>query len=144
MKNGSTGVAFWCLVVAVVVLAEAHETTAVTCNAMELSPCMSAITGSGAPSPACCAKLKEQQPCFCQYMKNPMLRPYVDSPNAKKIAATCGVATPTCQKSARHRSAQEIKDQNFPSVHRACCCFVIVFSVGISCISSCRYLETRG
>ncbi|XP_073017271.1 non-specific lipid-transfer protein 2-like [Primulina eburnea] len=96
MKKGFTGVAFWCLVVAAVLLSEAHETAAVTCNPMELSPCMSAITGSSAPSSACCAKLKEQQPCFCQYMKNPMLRPYVDSPNAKKIAETCGVATPTC------------------------------------------------
>ncbi|KZV16856.1 non-specific lipid-transfer protein 2-like [Dorcoceras hygrometricum] len=96
MKKGPTGIALWWLMLAVVVLAAAHETAAVTCNALELSPCMPAITGSSSPSDACCRKLKEQQPCLCQYMKNPVFRPYVDSPNAKKVSATCGVATPAC------------------------------------------------
>ncbi|KAG8373754.1 hypothetical protein BUALT_Bualt11G0058000 [Buddleja alternifolia] len=97
-KGGAaSSVAAWFLVAMVVVLVvEVHETTAVTCNPVALSPCMSAMTGSSQPSAECCSKLREQQPCFCGYMKNPMLKPYVDSPNAKKVAATCGIAAPRC------------------------------------------------
>ncbi|GFP85331.1 non-specific lipid-transfer protein 2 [Phtheirospermum japonicum] len=63
---------------------------------MELSPCLEAITGSQQPSAQCCAKLKEQVPCFCGYLNNPTLRPYIDSPNAKKVAGFVGVGAPKC------------------------------------------------
>ncbi|PIN16469.1 hypothetical protein CDL12_00270 [Handroanthus impetiginosus] len=98
MKKGSgCGVAAWCLAAMVVVLvAEVHETVAVNCNVVELTPCLGAIRGSEDPSPDCCSKLKEQVPCFCGYINNPILRPYVDSPNAKKVAAICDVPTPKC------------------------------------------------
>lgn len=65
----------------------------VTCNVSELSPCADAIIKGTPASPACCAKLKEQIPCLCGYMK---LRPYADSPNAKKVSKTCGVPIPKC------------------------------------------------
>ncbi|KAG8373753.1 hypothetical protein BUALT_Bualt11G0057800 [Buddleja alternifolia] len=96
-KGGAASVAAWFLVAMVVVLvAEVHETAAANCVPTELSPCLAAITGGSPPSPQCCSKLREQQPCFCGYSKNPALKPYVESPNAKKVAATCGVAFPRC------------------------------------------------
>ncbi|KAG8373752.1 hypothetical protein BUALT_Bualt11G0057700 [Buddleja alternifolia] len=96
-KGGAASVAAWLLVAMVVVLvAEVHETAAANCVPTELSPCLAAITGGSPPLPQCCSKLREQQPCFCGYHKNPALKPYVESPNAKKVAATCGVAVPKC------------------------------------------------
>ncbi|GFP85330.1 probable non-specific lipid-transfer protein akcs9 [Phtheirospermum japonicum] len=96
-KGSSVSVAAWCLVAVVVLLvAEVQETGAVTCNPTELSPCLGAITGSGVPSAECCNKLREQVPCFCGYIRNPALKPYIDSPNAKRVAAACGVSIPSC------------------------------------------------
>ncbi|XP_057809421.1 non-specific lipid-transfer protein 2-like [Salvia miltiorrhiza] len=83
------------LFVVVVMAALAHETAAVSCIPTELLPCLAAISSGGAPSAECCSKLKEQQPCFCQYIKNPQYRPYIDTPNAKKVAAACDVTIPT-------------------------------------------------
>ncbi|OMO80297.1 hypothetical protein CCACVL1_13085 [Corchorus capsularis] len=88
-----------CMVAAlavVVFLGETRTAEAVTCNPVALSPCVAAITSGSTPSSACCGKLKEQQPCFCNYLKNPSLRQYVNSPNAKKVASTCGVPYPKC------------------------------------------------
>ncbi|KAE8703866.1 putative non-specific lipid-transfer protein AKCS9 [Hibiscus syriacus] len=69
---------------------------AVTCDVSELSPCMAAITSPKPPTTTCCSKLKEQRPCFCQYLKNPTIKQLVDSPKAKRIASTCGVEYPQC------------------------------------------------
>jgi hypothetical protein len=77
-------------------LAKAHVTMAVTCNPTQLSPCVSAITSSSAPSTVCCSKIKEQKPCLCQYLKNPNLKKFVNSPNARKVANTCGTPFPKC------------------------------------------------
>ncbi|KAL6507507.1 hypothetical protein OROGR_023702 [Orobanche gracilis] len=99
MKKGAghSHVSAWCMVAMVVVLAvEMHETVAVTCNPLELSPCLGSITGSQKPSPQCCTKLKEQVPCFCGYLNDPELKPYVDSPNSKKVAGICHVYAPKC------------------------------------------------
>ncbi|KAF8378670.1 hypothetical protein HHK36_030019 [Tetracentron sinense] len=83
-------------VILVLLLSEARVSLAVTCNALELSSCLSAITSGGAPSGTCCNKLREQRPCLCQYLKDPNLKQYVSSPNARKVASTCGVAIPNC------------------------------------------------
>ncbi|CAH2049952.1 unnamed protein product [Thlaspi arvense] len=69
---------------------------AVTCNPLELSPCIGAITSSQPPSRTCCDKVREQRPCLCGYLKDPNLRQYVNSPNARRVATTCGVPIPTC------------------------------------------------
>ncbi|GAU46076.1 hypothetical protein TSUD_180120 [Trifolium subterraneum] len=69
---------------------------AVDCNPLELRPCLGAITSNTPPSAECCNKLKEQIPCLCGYIKNPVLSPYVGSPGAKRVASSCGVATPQC------------------------------------------------
>ncbi|XVF31573.1 hypothetical protein REPUB_Repub17cG0002300 [Reevesia pubescens] len=85
--------------VALVMLQFSGETrmaVAVTCDPSQLSSCLASLTSSTPPSPTCCSKLKEQQPCLCGYLKNPALKQYVNSPNAKRVANTCGVATPKC------------------------------------------------
>jgi len=69
---------------------------AATCVATELSPCAAAITSGGAPSSACCQKLKQQKPCLCGYFKDPTLKQYVNSPNARKVLSSCGVSVPRC------------------------------------------------
>ncbi|ERN17260.1 hypothetical protein AMTRI_Chr12g268960 [Amborella trichopoda] len=68
----------------------------VTCNVSYLSPCIGAIYKAQAPSPTCCSRLKEQQPCLCQYIANPQFRSIVNSDNAKKVAQTCKSPFPKC------------------------------------------------
>ncbi|KAJ0264373.1 Bifunctional inhibitor/lipid-transfer protein/seed storage 2S albumin superfamily protein [Hirschfeldia incana] len=80
--------------VLLVILAPAAE--AVTCSPMQLSPCAAAITSSSPPSALCCAKLKEQKPCLCGYMRNPSLRRFVSSPNARKVSNRCRLPIPRC------------------------------------------------
>lgn len=75
----------------VIMVAEVQVTKAATCAAVQLSPCLDAITKSQPPSAACCNKLREQKPCLCGYVKDPNLSKYVNSPGARKTASTCGV-----------------------------------------------------
>ncbi|XP_057968783.1 non-specific lipid-transfer protein 2-like [Malania oleifera] len=89
-------VAVVCAVVVLMLMGEAQVTRAASCNPVQLSPCLGAITSSAKPSGLCCARLKEQQPCLCGYLKNPSLKQYVNSPNAKRVAATCHVPSPSC------------------------------------------------
>ncbi|XP_022143278.1 non-specific lipid-transfer protein 2-like [Momordica charantia] len=87
----------WLLVVAIMaLLTGAHVAEAVTCSPLQLSSCAGAISSSTRPSASCCSKLREQRPCLCGYLKNPNLRPYVQSPGAKTVASACGVAFPSC------------------------------------------------
>ncbi|CDP02750.1 unnamed protein product [Coffea canephora] len=88
-------VAAW-LVMLVVAVGEVQVSRAVTCSIAELSPCLSAINGPNPPSAPCCAKLKEQRPCFCGYIQNPTYAQYVNSPKAKGIAKACQVSIPNC------------------------------------------------
>ncbi|WCJ21924.1 Bifunctional inhibitor/lipid-transfer protein/seed storage 2S albumin superfamily protein [Euphorbia peplus] len=83
-------------IVFMVILAEVEVTMAVTCSPTELSSCVSAITSSSPPSKLCCTKIKEQKPCLCQYFRNPNLKKFIDTPNARKVAATCKTAFPKC------------------------------------------------
>nr|ACM78623.1 non-specific lipid-transfer protein type 2 [Tamarix hispida] len=78
-------------VAAITLLGEADIAEAATCNPVGLSPCAGAMSGSGPPSKLCCSKLREQKPCLCGYYRDPNLRQYVDSPNAKKVATACDV-----------------------------------------------------
>ncbi|CAK9150671.1 unnamed protein product [Ilex paraguariensis] len=84
------------VVVVVLVMGEARVAVAVTCTPTELSPCAEAIKSPKPPSAECCKKLKEQIPCLCGYIKDPNLKQYVNSPNAQKVAKSCGVKVPTC------------------------------------------------
>ncbi|CAJ2651469.1 unnamed protein product [Trifolium pratense] len=84
------------LLMVVLMVEVATIAEAVNCNPLELSPCLGAITSDSPPSAECCNKLKEQIPCLCEYIKNPMLSPYVNSPGSKRVASACGVDTPQC------------------------------------------------
>ncbi|KAK0595914.1 hypothetical protein LWI29_011057 [Acer saccharum] len=97
MKRVSFVAVLSMVVVMVVVLSsEVRVAKAVTCNPTELSPCMAAITSSAPPSSTCCSKVREQRPCLCGYIKDPNLKQYVNSPNARKVVSTCGVSYPQC------------------------------------------------
>ncbi|KAK4837920.1 hypothetical protein QYF36_009550 [Acer negundo] len=84
------------VVIVVVLSSEVPVAKAVTCNPTELSSCAAAITSSAPPSSTCCSKVREQRPCLCGYLKDPNLKQYVNSPNARKIVSTCGVSYPQC------------------------------------------------
>ncbi|KAJ8753720.1 hypothetical protein K2173_026396 [Erythroxylum novogranatense] len=92
----SSYVAICTLFLMLIMAAEVQVTLAVTCNPTELSPCVSAITSNSPPSQLCCDKIKEQKPCLCQYLNDPRLKKFVDSPNARKVASTCGTPYPKC------------------------------------------------
>ncbi|XP_010497756.1 PREDICTED: non-specific lipid-transfer protein 2-like [Camelina sativa] len=81
---------------AVLLLVLLPAAEAVTCSPMQLSPCAAAITSSSPPSALCCARLKEQKPCLCGYMRNPSLRRFVSTPNARKVSNHCRLAIPRC------------------------------------------------
>ncbi|KAG6607060.1 hypothetical protein SDJN03_00402, partial [Cucurbita argyrosperma subsp. sororia] len=71
-----TGLCILVAVAMVAVLTGARLGEAVTCNPMDLSSCVAAITSSEAPTPTCCAKLKEQQSCyFTVYPRTPINSP---------------------------------------------------------------------
>nr|GMD70952.1 non-specific lipid-transfer protein 2-like [Ipomoea batatas] len=76
-------------------LAEAQFSSA-ACDVQQLTPCVSALTSNTNPSQLCCQRLNQQKPCFCQYLKNPSLKMYLNSPAAKKAAKTCNVSIPKC------------------------------------------------
>lgn len=80
-----------------VIMAEVEVTTAVNCDIAQLAPCLPVIQNPNLdPTPTCCAVVKEQVPCFCDYLRDPHLAPYVNSPGAKKITSFCGVSYPKC------------------------------------------------
>ncbi|KAL4282076.1 hypothetical protein GQ457_03G003810 [Hibiscus cannabinus] len=82
-------VALCVVAVAVVVFSsETRMTEAAVCDLLQLDPCTPALV-SVAPSAECCSKLKEQQPCLCEQLKNSAFGQFVKSPNAKKVAAIC-------------------------------------------------------
>ncbi|KAI9110613.1 hypothetical protein K1719_018479 [Acacia pycnantha] len=82
------------LILAVVELP--HMAEAAMCSPLSLTPCAAAISSPSPPSSLCCERLMDQKPCLCQYLKDPSLRQYVNSPGAKKIASSCKVPLPSC------------------------------------------------
>ncbi|XP_038712547.1 non-specific lipid-transfer protein 2-like [Tripterygium wilfordii] len=89
----SMGVA---MIVVVMLATQIHMSQAVTCNPAGLSSCAPAISSGAAPSRTCCSKLREQRPCLCGYLRNPTLRKFINSPNARKVSSSCGVPFPKC------------------------------------------------
>ncbi|PON86976.1 Bifunctional inhibitor/plant lipid transfer protein/seed storage helical domain containing protein [Trema orientale] len=75
---------------------EVSKAEQVNCSTLELGACADAMMSNSPPTALCCSKLKEQTPCLCQYIKDPSLEQFVNSPNAKKVFSTCGVQFPTC------------------------------------------------
>ncbi|CAA0819414.1 Bifunctional inhibitor/lipid-transfer protein/seed storage 2S albumin superfamily protein [Striga hermonthica] len=102
MTRGSTKttgvgvVALW-LAVALLLVVLVHETAAVECNdpSQLSSPCMGSIFGSQTPSTECCEKLREQEPCYCTYLKTPFYSTFIRSACVQRLAATCNITIPT-------------------------------------------------
>ncbi|KAL1196128.1 putative non-specific lipid-transfer protein AKCS9 [Cardamine amara subsp. amara] len=66
------------------------------CTDIELTGCVPAILDGTKPSDECCGKLRAQQPCFCDFIKNPAFHNLVTSPQAHKILAMCNIPYPIC------------------------------------------------
>ena len=82
-------------VLAAAMLSQAPVAVMAACKPNELTVCLETVLQSKAPTAECCCKLKEQEPCFCDYKKNPSYANYFTSENIKKFAP-CGVAVPQC------------------------------------------------
>ncbi|KAL3824101.1 hypothetical protein ACJIZ3_020130 [Penstemon smallii] len=102
MNRTKVAMIFLVLVLVVVVVAgdlqlgQVSRAAAISCNPVQLSPCANAITSSTKPSDTCCARIKQQRPCLCGYMKNPYLQKFINSPGAKKVANSCQTPFPNC------------------------------------------------
>ncbi|MCD7460560.1 hypothetical protein HAX54_043773 [Datura stramonium] len=94
MNKGYSFVA--AMLVMVLVCDQLGASEAAACSASQLSPCLAALQSGSAPSQDCCSRLKSQQSCLCGFMKDPSLKQYVNSPNARKVAGQCGVTLPNC------------------------------------------------
>ncbi|XP_019084994.1 PREDICTED: non-specific lipid-transfer protein 2-like [Camelina sativa] len=90
-------VLFTCAILLILIVAQENRVAAVEpCDPMQLSPCLDTIRKGSNPSDQCCKKVKEQQHCVCQYLKNPNFKSFLNSPNAKKIANDCHCPYPKC------------------------------------------------
>ncbi|KAF3444300.1 hypothetical protein FNV43_RR13990 [Rhamnella rubrinervis] len=99
MKNLSFLALCAVVTAAAVLLSNARMAEAVTCTITELSPCKAYLTSSETPSwsSQCCIKLREQQPCFCGYLKKyAAYKPYLSDPKVKNAESSCEVTIPNC------------------------------------------------
>ncbi|AAF24847.1 putative bifunctional inhibitor/plant lipid transfer protein/seed storage helical [Arabidopsis thaliana] len=98
MKGSCTKpVFFTCTILLILIVAQENRVAAVDpCNPAQLSPCLETIMKGSEPSDLCCSKVKEQQHCICQYLKNPNFKSFLNSPNAKIIATDCHCPYPKC------------------------------------------------
>lgn len=73
-----------------------ENSTKPPCTQIEITGCIAAILYGDKPSAECCREMKEQEPCFCDFIKNPVFNKYVTSPQARAILSSCGIPYPTC------------------------------------------------
>jgi hypothetical protein len=66
-----------------------------SCNPSALSACAPALFGR-AVTLGCCASLRAQQPCLCQYKRDPANRAYVNGPAAQRFTRACGLTQMKC------------------------------------------------
>ncbi|EOA37603.1 hypothetical protein CARUB_v10011969mg [Capsella rubella] len=76
------------------VMSSLAPTKVAACAVMDLAPCLSAVQGGSQPSAECCTKLKDNQSCFCDYLKDPLVGPFLSA--GKKVLADCNVPIPSC------------------------------------------------
>lgn len=84
------------VVVVAVAVASAGGAAAQQCSPAQLAACAPAIISGSPPTALCCSNLRAQEPCFCQYARNPAYSSYINSPNARRTLASCGIAVPSC------------------------------------------------
>ncbi|KAL6648930.1 hypothetical protein ACP70R_013154 [Stipagrostis hirtigluma subsp. patula] len=83
------------VVLAAALLVAAGGASAATCNASELRACVPALTTGVAPTAACCAGMRAQKGCLCEFAKNPKYGRYL-GPNARRTLAACAISLPRC------------------------------------------------
>ncbi|KAF2563557.1 hypothetical protein F2Q70_00018449 [Brassica cretica] len=66
------------------------------CTTIDITGCFPAILYGAPLSPECCRNLNVQQPCYCDFIKNAGLKPYITSPQGHAALASCGIPYPTC------------------------------------------------
>jgi hypothetical protein len=96
MGNTKGAAVVFMLALALCGLLAAETAAAAACDASALSPCMGAIMLGGAVTPGCCVRMRAQQPCLCQYARDPSYRGYVNSPRAQSVVRACGLPRPKC------------------------------------------------
>ncbi|CAH2036482.1 unnamed protein product [Thlaspi arvense] len=64
------------------------------CNPLRLLPCLPATTIGLPPTPECCNRLKVQESCLCDYIKNPDYS--ISSPKSRIMLEACKVPYPSC------------------------------------------------
>ncbi|XP_050229686.1 non-specific lipid-transfer protein 2-like [Mercurialis annua] len=101
MKSLSSRAVVAVVMVMMVLMLEAESgadvsSNAVNCSPAGLRPCLPALNSPAPPTSGCCSQLRIQKPCLCGYMKDPNLKTYLSSPNAKKVSTACGVPLPKC------------------------------------------------
>ncbi|KAH0760643.1 hypothetical protein KY290_016716 [Solanum tuberosum] len=100
MTKATSFVAIFLVGTMALFLGEFLVTAQVRRNVMELRSCTPAISSPTPPPPPptlkCCAKLKEQEPCFCDFLKNSLAKPYVNSTRAREVLEICRVPFPQC------------------------------------------------
>ncbi|CAH8289862.1 unnamed protein product [Eruca vesicaria subsp. sativa] len=72
------------------------QSTKPPCLTIDITGCFPGIFIGGPISPQCCQTLKVQQPCFCDFIKNPALKPYITSPQGRLALLSCRIPFPTC------------------------------------------------
>uniref|UniRef100_A0A0E0M9G4 Bifunctional inhibitor/plant lipid transfer protein/seed storage helical domain-containing protein n=1 Tax=Oryza punctata TaxID=4537 RepID=A0A0E0M9G4_ORYPU len=84
--------------VAVVVAAPPPPPPPPECDPGKLSACAGPIFFGSSPSKSCCSNLRaqEKEGCFCSYASDPAYASYINSTNARKTIAACGIAFPSC------------------------------------------------
>ncbi|KAF5748004.1 non-specific lipid-transfer protein AKCS9-like [Tripterygium wilfordii] len=83
-----------CALLVMVVALAPMAAEAVVCNPRVLEPCTWAIMSLTPPSSQCCVKVREQSSCLCEYLRQPQLWPFFNSPNTRLVASSCGVPFP--------------------------------------------------
>ncbi|KAG2283812.1 hypothetical protein Bca52824_055032 [Brassica carinata] len=64
------------------------------CTTIDITGCVPAIIFGAQLSPECCQNLKVQQPCYCGFINNAGLKPYITSPQGHAALASCGIPFP--------------------------------------------------
>ncbi|CAN7045043.1 unnamed protein product [Brassica rapa subsp. trilocularis] len=72
------------------------ESTKPPCTKIDLTGCWPELFDGTKPSAQCCGTLKAQQPCYCDFIKNPALKKFATSREAHLALGFCGIPYPTC------------------------------------------------
>ncbi|KAJ1294920.1 hypothetical protein BS78_01G183200 [Paspalum vaginatum] len=84
------------LVALALVVAAAAASRLLNCNVEDLEVCAPAFIAGANPTEECCANLRMQEPCYCQYAYDPVYGQYVNRPAVHVTIIDCHIAVPTC------------------------------------------------